>query len=41
MGDLELAFYGSFLPIPSIELFQVRFFCEKKRKEKFICLILI
>jgi hypothetical protein len=23
MGDLELAFYGSFLPIPSTELFQV------------------
>ena len=24
MGDLELALYGSFLPIPSIESFQVR-----------------
>ena len=30
MGDLELALYGSFLPIPSVELFQVRFLNRKK-----------
>lgn len=32
MGDLELALYGSFLPIPSIELFQVR--SPKQKTEK-------
>ena len=30
MGDLELALYGSFLPIPSIELFQVKYLKEKE-----------
>jgi len=35
MGDLELALYGSFLPIPSSELFQVKYLREK---EKLICL---
>jgi hypothetical protein len=31
MGDLELALYGSFLPIPSIELFQVKYLREKRK----------
>jgi urease len=30
MGDLELALYGSFLPIPSIELFQVKYLRDKR-----------
>lgn len=32
MGDLELALYGSFLPIPSIELFQVKYIFKENEK---------
>ena len=30
-GDLELAFYGSFLPVPSPDLFQVQYICLTRK----------